>query len=104
MTGAKVSIGGNFSGETTAMLLSHPSGEISVGLCLKPCCIANLAWHSFATEDRNRSVLVASVERGGAASEPVTKSGASVNLAASGFINTDLNVFVCKWQVNGSVR
>lgn len=22
------------------MLLSHPSGEISAGLCLKPCCIA----------------------------------------------------------------
>lgn len=46
MTGAKVSTGstrGNFSGETTAMLLSQPSGEISAGLCLKPCCIASPA-------------------------------------------------------------
>lgn len=56
MTGAKVSIGGtigNFSGETTAMLLSQPSGEISAGLCSKPCCIASPAQHSFAKKDRN---------------------------------------------------
>lgn len=46
MTGAKVSRGGtigSFSVETTVMLLSQPSGEISAGLCLKPCCIASPA-------------------------------------------------------------
>lgn len=73
------------------MLLS--AGEISAGLCLKPCCIASLVQDRFAKEDRNWGVLVAFADSGGIASETVEKSGALVNLAASRLINSDLNVF-----------
>lgn len=59
MTGAKVSRGGtirNFSVETTAMLLSQPSGEMSAGLCLEPCGIASPAQRRYTEEDWNGSV------------------------------------------------